>query len=279
MDIEPTKHELILKQTLPLINKYADSFAIQDNASQHAKLLNAITAKNKYLIELVAQSKVPNDDKYIKYLILKHSTDENNNIAEVILHNLEKTNLQRKDVSYILNVLKNDEVPQLHAIIPYYQYLKSKNIPLQEVSQQLKNEFNIKIFNKIMEKADIYNIIDIVDIRLFLENINEKNSDFVINKLLPELLKYKQKLLLKVPDQYVDLIKSITPDTIKEIEKIARYADNYGNNLSYVNILSGITTQNAKNIDRVMENIKNTDFWGNSLVSASDFQKLLDEAK
>ena len=72
-------------------------------------------------------------------------------------------------------------------------------------------------------------------------------------------------------------MKAITPNTIDIISKIAAYAKKDKDAICYQVLLGGITDANAKNIDAFMKNIKNTDFWKNSLVSCDDFKQALNE--
>lgn len=275
--INPSKQNFIVSEILPMINKNADSFEGRKNAQRHALLLTNFSDKTKNVIETVAKAELPDDAKYNKYLLLKNTTDDNYKIIEPILNNYTKANLSDKEIIFLMKSIKNDKATQLNAILPYYQYLNTNKIPIDKIFDLLKTPENIEIFPKIMNNANIYNIIDSLDIKMLINTINKNNQDFILNKLTPELAKYKEKFNIKSPDQYVDIMKAITPNTIDVIGKTAAYADVYGDKICYQALLGGITDTNAKNFDIFMKNIKNTDFWGNSLVSCDDFKQALNE--
>ena len=275
--INPQKQEFIISEILPLINKNADSFDGRKNAQRHALLLTNFTDKTKNIIEAVAKAELPNDAKYNKYLLLKNVTDENYQIVEPILNHYSKANLSDKEIISIMNTIKNDKVAQLNAILPHYQYLKTNKISYDEIFELLKTSDEIEVFGKIMDNANIYNIKDDLDIKILLHTINKDNQDFIFNKLTPELIKYKEELGIACPNEYVDIMKAITPNTIDIISKIAAYAKKDKDAICYQVLLGGITDANAKNIDAFMKNIKNTDFWKNSLVSCDDFKQALNE--
>ena len=274
-DINPQKHDYIFTQLLPKIEPYEKLLGI-NNPERYAKIFNHINKEIETIIPEIANFKTSNNSKIDKFGIIMELTKDNKDCILPILNNLEKFNYSSYDIKNILKNISNKNVHSIDIAAKNVPNIKELNLKTEDIFKLAENKEQADILDLVLNDYKFFKIESADDIKIYIKNLKTANMDFIKSDLMPKLKDNAGIFGINSPDQIMDILNSVTPKTVSAIDLVSKYASTLGANISYSSLLAGITEANISKLPKFMENIKNTEVWDNFMVSAKDFEKLID---
>ena len=282
LELNPAKQEHILKSLLPKLIKNEKQLNLK-SAERYASILDKISPECEYLIQQIADFPIAAEKKINKYSVLKMVNKENKDCVIPLLKNLENSDYSTIQIQKILSVATGKEVPAIIAVSKHANTLAKLDIDYKKVQDLIQDENTAKVFDFIMEKKDFFNILEFADIKYCLKHIKADKLQYLPDELI-ELLKENKDLLgFHVPDMIADALKNADSSTLDTVKSVVKYAKEFaeGDNfiLGYTALIGALNKDNAHKLPQLMQNIKQTNVWKESLVSIDSFKDLLDTIK
>ena len=274
-EINPKKHYYMFSQLLPKIIPYETSIGI-NNPERYAKILNHIVPETESIIPEIAKFKTSDNRKIDKFGIIIATTKDNKDCLMPLLNNIEKFNYNSFEIKNILKQISNKNSYSIDVAANNSENLKKLNIKAPDIFKTVENKEQSEILNIILNNHKFFKIENTEDIKNYIKFLKPDNINFIKRDLVPKLKGNTEILGLSSPDQIIEILNNINPETISAIDIIMEYAPKLGANVSYSSLLGAVTKKNISNLPKFMQNIKNTEVWDNFMVNSKDFQKLLD---
>ena len=280
IELNPNKQEYILKNLLPKLIKKEKELNLK-SANRFATILDTMPPECEHLIQQIADLPIAPEKNINKYSILKMVNNENKDCIMPLLKNIENSNFSTSQIQKILSTATNKDAQAIIAVTKHSNTLTKLGFEQKKIQDLIKDENTAKVFDFLMEKKEFFNLLELADIKYCLKEIKADKLQYLSDELI-ELLKENRNLLgLHVPDMIADALKnadSSTFDTVKSVIKYAKELEE-GDNfiLSYTSLIGALNKENAYKLPKLMQNIKQTDVWKESMVSIDSFKNLLDK--
>lgn len=185
----------------------------------------------------------------------------------VLMRNAEALNVKKEQFNTLMNVVKKENMPFMieegvDLISSKMTALKDCIVePMEDLALLFKSltQNNKKMFDFVSNNTEKVNIELAEDILLFLKLKPEKH-EYILNSLLPKLIKNKKELNLKSANRFADILNKITPECEPLIEQIADFPIDKARNINKYSILSVVNENNKDCVIPLLQDLDKSNY-------------------
>ncbi len=277
-DLKTENSEYMFDELFLILKKYEEPLKL-NMASKYVKLLNKFTKNSQNVVQTVAEADNLKNKNISRYNILINVNDQNYTCVTPIIQNSNKLKDTEKEIIQLLQTFNNSNTHSIKPILTNLENLNELKIKIPEVLKFLKVEEDSKIFDMVMKDPKLYNIAELAEIKPYLKDLKGKDLKFLSETVEPKIRQYKELYRLTCPDHISEIMSTMTPETVRSFDDIAKYTDKLENNISYQALLHALTKDNIKNLEQFLKNVRKTELWGDTMVWAGDYKPYLDGIK
>lgn len=276
LKINPDKLDYVIDTVLPNLMKNRNELNLRA-AERFINLAKKINPQNEKLISEIANIKIPKEMAINKYGIALRFSDENKDCVIPLLKNIEKFQYTNADIKRILPTLTNKNAISIQSVANKITELQELNIKPEELIKHISTPEQTNVFDFIMSKYKTFKIEEFSDIKYYLKVLKEEKLPYITDELLETIKQNKSLSKIECADELADMLVNVDSSTLNTIKILSQYPEEYSEMLNYPALISAINKDNCHKLDKLMQNIKNTEIWGNFMSSPSDFTEILEK--
>lgn len=276
LKINPDKLDYVIDTVLPNLVKNKNELNLRA-AERFINLAEKINPKNEKLISEIVEIRIPKELSINKYSVVSRITDENIDCVMPLLKNSEKFQYTNADIKRILPTLTKKNAISIQSVANKITELQELNIKPEELIKHIETPEQINVFDFIMSKYKTFKIEEFSDIKYYLKVLKEEKLPYITDELLETIKQNKCLSKIECADELADMLVNIDSSTLNTIKTLSQYPEEYGEMLNYPALISAINKDNFHKLDKLMQNIKNTEVWDNFMSAPSDFIEILEK--